>query len=584
VDGEGQEVELGDLTKLPRIELQEILKTHDPILVGQREGEEFIVVAPRGGGLALAEHPGSLATRAQTPDDTKAPTRTGVGGSSGAVRQFPQMDIANDVGTGGTAGLTTELGSAVASPWTSWTRREYNSDLIGLKGLQVYDKMRRSDGTVRGTLRLAKTPVLAAQWGIKPASDSTRDKNVAAFIWNCFQEWMSTSWPQFVTESLLMLDFGYYMFEKVFAFGRDIAGYTGPADRLIWKKLAPRHPMDVQEWYFDSNGGPISVDMWAPQVTRSGDFEGGIIQANQLTVNIPINKLLVFTFDKEAGNIEGVSLLRTAYKHWYYKDNLYKIDAIQKERHGIGVPVIELPMNFSDDDKRNADQLGRNLRTNERAHVVLPPGWKLTFAELKGQPVDCLPSIRHHDEMIPASILGRFTVKEITDVEAQHTLFLKATRFTADIVIDTINKYAIPQLVNYNWTRVGYPKLYAKRIGEQEDWRTESFTLRNYVGAGIIVPDQPLEDQIRAQMGYPEADPETARIVRTPSQANPQRIQPAPSQMPGPGHIVDPAQEPGVPPTPDAPQPTLPRQSKPGVTPPSTGRGDSSGSSGRRGQ
>jgi hypothetical protein len=579
VDGnDGVEPQPINLDDLPRIDLNELLSTHDPVFVSQEPGREFVVVAPRG-DTSLADHPGTLATRAQTPIEPASGTRTGVGAVSGHLRQFPRIDIAGGTGTGGETGLTTELGSAVASPWTSWTRREYNNDLVGLKGLKVFDKMRKSDGTVRGTLRLAKTPVLAGQWGIKPASDSTRDKNVAEFVWSCFQDWMTTSWPQFITESLLMLDFGYYMFEKVFARGADIPGYTGPADRVVWKKLAPRHPMDVQEWYYDVNGGPISVDMWAPQITTSGDFEGGIIQANQLTVNIPIDKLLVFTFDKEAGNIEGVSLLRTAYKHWYYKDNLYKIDAIQKERHGIGVPVIKLPMGFSSEDKRNADQLGRNLRTNERAHVVLPPNWELVFAELKGQPVDCLPSIRHHDEMIPATILGRWMSTDKTDVEEQHTLFLKGTRFTADILIDTINKFLIPQLVRFNWSRVGYPKLYAKRIGEQEDWRTESFTLRNYVGAGIIVPDDGLEDQIRDQMGYPARDNSTARIVRTPAQANPQKIQPAPSEEPGPGHQIAPAQQPGVPPTPGQP-----RQGAPGTVAPSTGRGDSSGTSGRRGQ
>jgi len=426
-----------------------------------------------------------------------------------------------------------------------------------------------------------------------------------------------------------MLDFGYYMFEKVFAKGEDVTADPSAKGKVVWKKFAPRHPMDVKEWYMDLNGGPLSVDMWTPPVqitdTTPGnvgnvgqnirtpipqDFEGGIIQAYQRWINIPIDKLLVFTFDKEAGNIEGVSILRSAYKHWYYKDNLYKIDAIQKERHGIGIPVIQLPMGYGDQDRQLADQLGRNLRTNERAHVVLPPNWVLQFAELKGHPVDCLPSIKHHDNMIPQGIIGQFMNSEKTDIEEQHTLFLKATRFTADIVLDVMNRYGIPQLVNMNWGRSVYPQLYVKRIGEQEDWRTNSFTLRNYVGAGVIVPDDDLEDAVREEMGLPPRDDATARVIRSPAQYNPQKIQPAPTQEPGPGHVVRPAQEPGVPPTPyqtgqlnpngrpaQNPQkpaaigspPALPRvgpprQSPPGATVPSTGKGDRSGNSKRRGQ
>jgi hypothetical protein len=532
----------------------------------------------------------------------KGNTRKGIGGVSGQIREHQRVDFAQGIGVGGDAGLTSELGTAVASPWTSWTRREYNSDLFGIKGLQVYDKMRKSDGTVRGTLRLAKTPVLAAQWGMKPASDSVRDKNIRDFVWANLNTWMSMSLPQFITETLLMLDFGYYMFEKVFAHGEDVTMDPKARGKIVWKKFAPRHPMDVKEWYFDLNGGPLSVDMWAPPVqigdsnpargglnTVPNNFEGGVIQAFQRWINIPIDKLAVFTFDKEAGNIEGISILRSAYKHWYYKDNLYKIDAIQKERHGIGVPVIQLPMGYSESDKSLADQLGRNLRTNERAHVVLPPNWILEFAELHGNPVDCLTSIKHHDNMIPQSIIGQFMNSEKTEIEQQHTIFLKATRFTADIILDVMNKYAVPQLVNMNWGRAVYPSLYAKRIGEQEDWRTQSFTLRNLVGAGIIVPDDPMEDQLRDEMGLPPREDATARLVRGTPQENEQKIQPNPTEEPGPGHKVIPNQMPGPGNTPGS-QPTvpsagLPRQkATPSTVAPSTGRGDSSGTSGRRGQ
>jgi len=248
-------------------------------------------------------------------------------------------------------------------------------------------------------------------------------------------------------------------------------------------------------------------------------------------INIPIDKLVVFSFDKEAGNIEGISLLRSAYKHWYYKDNLYKIDAIQKERHGIGVPVIQLPQGYSSDDLQLADALGRNLRTNDRAHVVLPPLWTLSFAELSVQPVDCIRSIEHHDVQIEKQILGQFLQPNMKTAETDQTLFLKATRFTADIVTDVINKYAIPQLVDMNWTGALYPQLVVKRIGEQEDWRTTSFTIRNYVGAGVIVPDDPLEAHLREELGLPPADPATSRLVR--STMNRNVAQPPPQELPG---------------------------------------------------
>src|SRR5690606_32279780 len=142
--------------------------------------------------------------------------------------------------------LGREIGSSSPSPWTSFNRQEYNPSLMGIRGLEAYDRMRKSDGTVRGTLRSIKTPALSGRWFVEPASDSDLDKEIAKFIWCNLTEYMSISWPQVLTEALLMCDFGYYMFEKVWE-NRVIEGEL----RTVLAKLGPRHPMDVQEWIFD---------------------------------------------------------------------------------------------------------------------------------------------------------------------------------------------------------------------------------------------------------------------------------------------------------------------------------------------
>jgi hypothetical protein len=228
---------------------------------------------------------------------------------------------------------------------------------------------------------------------------------------------------------------------------------------------------------------------------------------------LPIEKLVVFTYDREANNMEGISLLRSAYKHWYYKNGLYKIDAIQKERHGIGIPVIKLPPGFTPADKDLANELGRNLRTNEQAHVVLPPYWELIFAKIEGQPTDPMESIGHHDREIYKNTLGQFLdTGAAASKEQEIDLFMKAMRFTAQIVLSMINKHAIPQLINFNYPGVTrYPTLRARRIGEANELRTLSFAFRNFVGAEAIIPDDKLEEWIRDEMDMPQPDKATAR-------------------------------------------------------------------------
>jgi hypothetical protein len=386
-----------------------------------------------------------------------------------------------------------ELGNTGNSTWNLFMREEYNAELRELNGLRKYDRMRRSDASVRSALRLIKTPILSARWFIQPASESAGDRMVADHVQKCLTKYMTISWTQILWEALLMVDFGYYMFEKVYAIEDGLA---------IWQKFAPRHPLDVTGWKWDTNGGPVGAQFY----DTTGD-DG---------VFIPIKKLAVFTFDREAGDLRGLSALRSAYKHWYFKENLYKIDAIQKERHGVGVPVIKLPPGFTPTDKAIAHELGRNLRSNEKAHVVLPPFWEVMFAKLEGQHVDALESASHHSNMIFQNILGEFAINDGASNPEQFELFLKSTRYIAEIVRDVFNKYCIPQLVDMNWDVDEYPELRVRRIGDTQDWRMISFALRNLIGAQVIKPDDRLDEWARDEMDLPRADPSSAREVSAP--------------------------------------------------------------------
>ena len=403
-----------------------------------------------------------------------------------------------------------ELGRS-ATQFGSYLREEYNSELRGLHGLQKYDRMRRGDAATRSALRTLKTPITGATWFVEPAGDDMESHEIAQFVEKVLQSHMTYTWSSILSESLLMLDFGYYMFEKVWEM-RKING----VERLIYRKLAPRHPLDVVDWNFDANGGPISVDMY-DSVNAPGH------------VRIPIEKLAVFTYDQEAGDIQGISVLRSAYKHWYFKENAYKIDAIQKERHGIGIPIIKLPPGFTPADKTVAQELGRNLRTNEKAHVVLPPMWEIMFAKLEGQPVSALETADHHTKMIYQNVLAQAMYAEQGgDPATMMELFYKGTRQIANIVANTMNQYCIPDLVKANWDVDDLPKLKVRKLGDTQEARTISFALRNLVGAGIIQVDDHLEAWAREVIDAPRHDPNTLREIAKPQmpKAQPAKVGP----------------------------------------------------------
>ena len=395
---------------------------------------------------------------------------------------------------------TRELGSTGQTKYGNAVREDYNGALRGSLGFDKYDQMRRGDAAVRATLRLMKTPITSARWFMRPADgDKTKaGKKRAEWVWKALTCDQAGYWQTFIQELLLSLDYGFYPFEKVFV--KDEEGM------VRWKYFSPRHPRDLYEWKFDEHGQLTGAEWYKSPVDMDRVF-----------IKYP-TKLINFVFDSEGGSPEGVSVLRSAYKHWYYKENLYKIDAIQKERHGIGIPVIKLPMNFNPDDKTLAQEMGRNLRTNEKAHVVLPPNFEIMMLKLEGQPVNALESAKHHNDMIAMNILATFlTGQGDMNSEAQMNLFLRSLRYIAEYTAEVITYNAIAQVSYWNWgSDFEYPQLKVRRVGDTVDWRTLSFAIRNLVGAKIITPDDSLEEWFRDEMDLSQWDPSTSREVETP--------------------------------------------------------------------
>jgi len=463
----------------------------------------------------------------------------------------------------GLAPALDELGYTSMSPWTAWTREENVPQLRDKQGIRTFYDMKRNDGTIRGSLRIIKAPIQAAHWFLVPASDSTVDKNISKFIEACLFDKLNVDWSQVLDDVLLMFEYGYMVFEKVYKFDKD--------GKVILQKLAPRHPLDIQEWIYDAQGGPAGIVMepFVPYGNSFGVMDNpGINTRIDMRIGqfIPINKLAIFSLEPEAGDLRGISVLRSAYKHWYYKDTLYKIDAIQKERHGIGVPIIKLPPGFSEADKKLADELGRNLRTNDRAHIVVPANWEILFAKLEGQPVSAIESIDHHNDQIQVNVLAPFMSDARTKADSLN-IFFKSTRYLADAVANIFNKHIIQQLVDLNFKNGGYPKLKARRIGEWDDLRTLSFAVRNFVGAGLITPDDVLEAQLREESDLPPMDKATQRVPLTPQ---------VPGQQPGgPGQPGSDSNAPAPPKPPVAGPPR--QQTSPPIGPPRANAGRDGG-------
>lgn len=355
---------------------------------------------------------------------------------------------------------------------------------------KIIEKMRRSDGQVKAGLLALTLPLVSAHWDVEPASTDPYDVEVADFVRENMFDDMTSTWDDTVRHALLELPFGFSVLEKVWRLDSNM--------QYRWRKLAPRLPQTIMKWYVDDGGGLKSIEQWT---WKQEKYE-------QLT--IPVEKILVFTHEREGSNFEGVSALRAAYKHWYYKNTLYAIDGMAAERHGLGVAHFTFPKTSTDEQRKKIEAMGERLHAHERAYVALPEGFDFDLKGVAGQLHDIKGSIEHHDQQIVRSILAQFIGMGSSGVgsyalsEDQSSFFLMALRATGKGVCDTFNRHAIRQLVDYNFEVTKYPRLVVSELGYVDVGKLAN-SLASLGAGAFVTPDEGIEAEVRRLMHLPPA-------------------------------------------------------------------------------
>ena len=93
---------------------------------------------------------------------------------------------------------------------------EYLIDLQGKAGSDIYDQMRKSDTNVKMVLRVCKYPIVACSWRITNDGDAKLD-DITAVANAYFMEQMKQSWQGLLFNILTMLEFGFSVFEIIWA-------------------------------------------------------------------------------------------------------------------------------------------------------------------------------------------------------------------------------------------------------------------------------------------------------------------------------------------------------------------------------
>lgn len=416
---------------------------------------------------------------------------------------------------------TDEIGRIGQKRYGGTFYEEFLRELRGKKGIETYREMAENDDTIGAILFAVEMLIRQASWNVEPGGNTPKDKEAAEFVEQCMHD-MQDTWTDTISEILSFLTYGWSFHEIVYkrrmGKTRDQKTRSKYNDGLIgWRKLPIRAQETLYQWEYDDEDNLIAMTQLPPP--------------NYGLITIPMDKAMLFRTKSRKGNPEGRSILRNAYRSWYFKRRIQEYEGIGIERDLAGLPVFTAPEDIAIWDEDDPDMVKlrtgmeamvQKIRVDELAGIVKPHGFEFELLNSGGsKQFDTNAIIQRYDTGMAMTVLADFIFLGHQQVGSfalssdKTELFSMAIGAYLDIICETFNSQGIPQLIDVNGSHfdgiTDYPKLAHGDI-ENADIQKLAAYIKDMTGVGILVPDDGLEDYVREAAGLPERTSDTRTI------------------------------------------------------------------------
>ena len=381
--------------------------------------------------------------------------------------------------------------------------------------------MSDNDTVIGAVLYLAEMLIRGVEWRVEPAGCTDADKEAAKFLESCMHD-MDTSWADTISEVLSMLTYGFSFHEIIYKVRRgpdeSSSRYRSKYSdgRIGWRKLPIRAQSSLDGWEFNEEG-----DVTAFIQCCEPDF---------IATRIPMSKGLLFRTRANKENPEGKSLLRNAYRAWFFKKHFEEIEGIGIERDLAGFPVLTAPEGldlWNEDDAKmvqlraDAESLVASVRRDSEEGVLLPHGWELKLLTSgSSRQIDIGSTIERYDNRIAITLLSDIILLgnksgSFALAETKQSLLGAALQSQLSNIADVFNAKAVPALFKLNSFEglTGLPVIVPTKI------QTPSLSELSLVLRAMnlnIAGDQELQKYLRHVLCLPNLDDDTFKSVYEP--------------------------------------------------------------------
>ena len=412
-----------------------------------------------------------------------------------------------------------QLGTSGLRRYGPYVYEEFIPELRWPYAGKIYQEMADNDPVIGAILYLAEMLIRGTIWTVEPASTSAEDVEAATFLESCMHD-MDMSWANTISEILSMLTYGFSFHEIVYKVRRG-PNETNPKykskysdGRIGWRRLPIRAQTSLHEWKFNDEGDVVAfVQMAEP------DFK---------LVTIPMSKGLLFRTRVSRDNPEGKSLLRNAYRPWFFKKHFEEIEGIGIERDLAGFPVLKAPQDldlWNEDDERmvalrtRAEELVSSVRRDSEEGILLPYGWELSLLSSgSSRQINIGETIDRYDNRIAITMLsdiiliGNNKAGSFALADTKQSMLAAALQAQLQNIADVFNNKAVPDLFSYNYfpNITSLPKIVPGQI-QTPSLKELALVLR---AMGLnIAGDMKLQNYLRHILGMPDLDEETFKSV-----------------------------------------------------------------------
>lgn len=406
--------------------------------------------------------------------------------------------------------MAREIGRVGQRRYSGVFYEEFLPELTGIRGIETYKEMAGNDELVTAMLYAIEMLLRQTAFHVEPAGAGSQDKQAAQFVDSCLYDMQST-WQDTLSEILSFITYGWSYHEIVYKRRRgrskDPRYNSKYDDGLIgWRKLPVRAQDSLVRWEYDE------FDELKGMVQRTPPDFGEVL--------IPVEKALHFRTCSHKESPEGRSVLRGAYRAWYFKKRIQETEGVGIERDLAGFPVLYVNDDaIWEDSEESKQKLARcqaivsSIRRDALEGLVLPEGYRLELTASGGKRnFDTSQVIERWDKRIAMTtladfiLLGQQGVGSFALSSDKTRLFATAMGTYLDIICDVFNTQAIPRLIELNRDRFSgiteYPQLAHGDIEDRNLAALGDF-LQKTVSCGALSPDPALEDYIRQEAGLP---------------------------------------------------------------------------------